>query len=115
MKARLPKGASGGAPQNMQAMIKQAQQMQQQMEQKQAAIQEQEFKATSGGGAVSVIMTGARELKQLDIRPDVVDPDDIEMLQDLIIGAVNECSRMIEQTTSSEMGGITGGLNIPGL
>ncbi len=114
MKARLPQGFGGG-PQNMQSMIKQAQKMQDDMAAKQEELQEREFSAASGGGAVEVTMNGQKQIVSLNIKPDVVDPDDIEMLEDLIISAVNECSRTIEQTTTEEMEKITGGLNLPGL
>ena len=114
MKARLPKGMGGG-PQNMQSMIKQAQQMQEQMEAKQAELKERDFTATVGGGAVTVVISGAREVKSLELKPEVVDPEDIEMLQDLVISAVNECLREVEETTSREMDQITSGLNVPGL
>ena len=114
MKARLPKGMGGG-PQNMQSMIKQAQQMQALMEAKQEELKEKEFTATVGGGAVTVVINGAKEVKSLELKPEVVDPEDIEMLQDLVISAMNECLRSIEETTAAEMDQITGGLNVPGM
>lgn len=114
MKARLPQGMGGG-PQNMNAMIRQAQKMQTQMQEKQAEIAEREFKAASGGGAIEVVANGKKEITAITIRPDVVDPDDIEMLQDLIIAAVNETLRTIEEVTGAEMDKITGGLGVPGM
>lgn len=114
MKARLPKGMGGG-PQNMQAMIKQAQQMQEKMEEKQEELKTKEFSSTAGGGAVEVKMNGSKEIVSLKLKPEVVDPDDIEMLEDLVISAVNECIRTIEEQTSKEMDSITGGLNVPGM
>lgn len=113
MKARVPKGMGGG--QNMQSMIKQAQKMQEDMAVKQEELEATEFKAASGGGAVEVTMTGRKEIVSLNIKPEVVDPEDVEMLQDLIISAVNECIRNLEEKTSEEMEKITGGFNIPGM
>jgi DNA-binding YbaB/EbfC family protein len=115
MKARLPQGFGGGAPNNMNAMIRQAQKMQDQMKEKQDELAEREFNGTAGGGAVEVVMSGKKEITSLTIKPDVVDPEDIEMLQDLIIAAVNETFRKVEEVTNEEMEKITGGLNVPGM
>jgi len=116
MKARLPQGYGGGGGQNMNAMIKQAQKMQEQMAQKQEEIAAREFKATSGGGMVEAVMNGSKELVSIKIDPEVVDPDDVDMLQDLVVGAVNEAFRMVEEATSEEMQEITGGLGgLPGM
>ena len=116
MKARLPQGYGGGAS-NMQGMLKQAQKMQAQIAQAQAELEEKEHTVSVGGGAVQVVMTGKKELKALTIKPEVVDPEDIEMLQDLIIRAVNEVMRQVEEITNSEMEKITGagGASSPGL
>ena len=114
MKARLPKGFGGGA-QNMNSMIRQAQKMQEQMAEKQEELNEREFKATAGGGAIEVVMTGKKELTGIVIKPEVVDPDDIEMLQDLVVAAVNEAIRTVESTVTAEMEKITGGLSVPGV
>ncbi len=116
MKSRLPKGMGGG-PANMNALMKQAQKMQADMTALQNEIEQREFTAVVGGGAVEVIATGKKEIKSLTIQPDVVDPEDIEMLQDLIISAVNEVMRQVEEITNSEMEKITGagGASIPGL
>lgn len=114
MKARLPKGVGGGQ-QNMNSMIKQAQKMQEDMEAKQAELAQQEFTGAAGGGAVEIKINGAKEVLSLTIKPEVVDPEDIEMLQDLIIAAVNETYREVEDTISAEMDKITGGLNVPGM
>ena len=114
MKARLPQGYGGG-PQNMNAMIKQAQKMQENMAEKQAELNEREFKATVGGGMVEVAMTGSREMKNITLKPEIVDPEDIEMLQDLVVAAVNEVLKNIEETTNKEMEKITGGMNVPGM
>lgn len=114
MKARLPKQNMGGA-QNMNAMIRQAQKMQDQISELQEDIEAREFTATAGGGAVSVTLTGKKVVKSLSIQKEVVDPEDIEMLQDLIISAINEAANQVEETTETEMNKITGGVSLPGL
>ena len=114
MKARIPKNY-GGMPGSMQGIIQQAQKMQEEITKKQAEIDEMDFTASVGGGAVEVVMSGKKELKSITIKPEVVDPEDVEMLQDLVISAVNEVLRAVESKTSDEMDKITNGLNIPGL
>lgn len=114
MKARLPQGMGGG-PQNMNAMIRQAQKMQEDMKVKQEEIENMEFKTTSGGGMVEVTISGKKEIKQIQLKPEIVDPEDIEMLQDLVVAAVNEAIRTAEDAMSSAMEKITGNLNIPGM
>lgn len=114
MKARLPQGMGGGA-QNMNSMIKQAQKMQSQITELQEDIEGREFRSTSGGGAVEVVMSGKKEIKSLTINPDVVNKDDVEMLQDLVISAFNDAVHQIENTSENEMGAITGGVSFPGL
>lgn len=114
MKARVPKNLGGGA-QNMNSMIRQAQKMQDQITELQEDIEAREFTATAGGGAVEVVVTGKKTIQSLNIKPEVVDPEDIEMLQDLIISAVNEAVNQVEQTTEDEMSKITGGVSLPGL
>ena len=114
MRARLPQGMGGGA-QNMNSMIKQAQKMQEKITEVQEDIENREFSTTVGGGAVEVTMTGNKKIKNLIIKPEVVDPEDIEMLQDLIISAFNDNVKQIEETTEKEMGAITGGVSFPGL
>ena len=114
MKARLPKQNMGGA-QNMNAMIRQAQKMQDEITTLQEDIENREFSATSGGGAVSVVVTGKKTIKSLTINKEVVDPEDIEMLQDLVISAINEAVNQVESTTETEMSKITGGVSLPGL
>jgi len=106
-------GGSGGGGANMQKQIAQMQAMQRKMEQAQAEIDEMETTATSGGGAVSVTVTGAKEIKIIEIKPDVVDPDDIEMLQDLIMTATNEALRQMDEISQNEMNKLTGGLGLP--
>lgn len=114
MKARLPQGYGGG-PSNMQSMIRKAQKMQEDMEKKQEELGEREFSASAGGGAVEVKISGKKELRSLKLSPEVVDPEDIEMLEDLIMAAVNEAIRTVEDVTAKEMDAITNGLNIPGM
>ena len=114
MKARLPKQNMGGA-QNMNAMIRQAQKMQDEITTLQEDIENREFSATSGGGAVSVVVTGKKTIKSLTINKEVVDPEDVEMLQDLVISAINEAVNEVESTTETEMSKITGGVSLPGL
>jgi DNA-binding YbaB/EbfC family protein len=94
----------------MQQMIKQAQRMQQQIGHVQEELEAREYEATSGGGMVTARMNGKKELLSLTIKPEAVDPDDVEMLQDLVIAAVNQVIRTLEETAASEMEKITGGL-----
>ena len=91
------KSSGGGGNNNMQQLLKQAQQMQKEMEAAQEELSEMTVEATSGGGAVKVVFTGAKELRELTILPDVVDPDDVEMLQDLIMAAVNEGLKNVDK------------------
>ena len=113
MKSRVPKNIGGA--QNMNSMIKQAQKMQDEITELQNDIEAREFSATSGGGQVEVVVTGAKNIKSLTIKPEVVDPEDIEMLQDLVISAINEAMANVEKTTEEEMNKITGGVALPGL
>lgn len=114
MKARLPQGMGGGA-QNMQNMIRQAQKMQEQITNVQEEIENETFTATTGGGVIEITMNGRKQVQSLTIKPEVVDKDDVETLQDLIISAVNECVKQIEETSESKMGAVTGGVSFPGL
>lgn len=114
MKARLPQGMGGG-PGNMQSMIKQAQQMQEQMGKLQEELDAREYTATAGGGAVTAVVDGKHTVRSLSIQPEVVDPEDVEMLSDLVIAAVNEAIRQAVETSETEMGKITGGISMPGL
>lgn len=114
MKARLPAGMGGG-PQNQKDLMRRAQKMQEQIAEKQTEIENREFTATSGGGMVEVVMNGKKEIKVLNIKPEIVDPDDIEMLQDVIMAAINEVLRNVEDITNEEMGKITGSLSLPGM
>ncbi len=105
-----------GSNMGMGNIMKQAQKMQQDMAKLQEELDEKIVEATSGGGVVTVIATGKKEIKEIKIKPEAVDPDDIEMLQDLILAAVNEALRKVEEMTADEMNKITGGLgNLPGM
>ncbi len=115
MKARLPQGYGGGGPGNLQHMMQKAQKMQEQIQQKQEELNAQEFSSSSGGGVVEATVNGKREVLSLKIQPDAVDPEDIEMLEDLVITAVNGALRSAEETTAAEMETITGGLGMPGM
>ena len=114
MKAHLPQGFGGG-PSNMQGVIKQAQKMQERMAELQAELDEREYDFTVGGGVITIKMNGKKEMQSIEIKPEVVDPDDIEMLQDLIVAGVNEAISSIEKTNNDEMSKVTGNLNIPGM
>lgn len=103
-------GMGGGMNMNM---MKQVQKMQQDMMKKQAELEAKEYTAQAGGGAVSATVTGKRELTALTIDPDAVDPEDVEMLQDMIMAAVNEALRTVDSDSAATMGQLTGGLNLP--
>ena len=117
---KKPKNRPSGG--DMQKQLKQLQAMQAEMEQAEAELADKEISTTAGGGAVEVTVNGKKELTRLVIDKDVVDPDDVEMLQDLVMAAVNEAMRQMDELTESEMnkitggfGGMGGGLGIPGL
>ncbi|MBE6846256.1 MAG: YbaB/EbfC family nucleoid-associated protein [Ruminococcus sp.] len=112
MRSRVPKNIGGG---NMNSMIKQAQKMQDEITALQTDIEQREFSATSGGGVVEVTVTGAKNIKSLTIKPEAVDPEDVEMLQDLVVSAINEAMNEVEKVTEDEMNKITGGVALPGL
>ncbi|MBE7036553.1 MAG: YbaB/EbfC family nucleoid-associated protein [Ruminococcaceae bacterium] len=113
--AKANKFTGGGVNQNKAAMMQRVQQMQEEMERVQNEISESTVEATAGGGAVSVVMKGSHELVSVKLKPEIVDPDDIEMLEDLIVAAVNEAEKKASEMMEEGMAGITGGLNIPGL
>lgn len=115
MRAGKRKAPSAGGAGNMQRQMAQVQAMQRQMEEMQAELEAKEYETTAGGGAVSVKVNGKREILKLDLKPEIVDPDDIDMLQDLVVAAVNEAMRQVEEDSSNEMSKLTGGLGIPGL
>ena len=113
MKARLPQGMGGGN--NMQNKIRQAQKMQEQMEKAQEELNAKEYTISAAGGMVECTITGKREILSVNIKKEAVDPDDVEMLQDMIKSLINEAIAKVDSINSSEMERITGGLNIPGM
>ena len=107
----MARGGFGGMPgMNMNQIMKQAQKMQKQMEEAQASLAEQILETTAGGGAVKVVITGKKEIQSITIDPEVVDADDVEMLQDLVLTAVNEAIRQADELANQTMGRITGGI-----
>ena len=112
MKARLPEGYSGKGN-NMNSMIRQAQKMQQDMLKAQEELESKTYEAAAGGGVVSATVSGKKELVSVTIDPEAVDPEDVEMLQDLIVAAVNEALRKAGEDAASQMSRLTGGLNLP--
>jgi DNA-binding YbaB/EbfC family protein len=114
MRANIPKGMGGG-PQNMNAMIKQAQKMQEDMEALQAELDEREYDISAGGGVVNLKINGKKEVLSIDIKPEIVDPDDIETLSDILVAAVNEAIKRVDETNNAEMSKITGNMSVPGL
>lgn len=114
MKARLPKGMGQG-PSNMQSMLRQAQKMQEDMQNLQGELDEKVYDITAGGGAVKLQIKGTRELLSVELDEDIVDPDDIETLQDLIVAAVNEAIKTVDKNNNEAMSKVTQGLNMPGL
>lgn len=113
MKANIPRGMGGGG--NMQSMLRQAQKMQEDMARTQQELEERTYTATAGGGAVEATVDGKHTLTALTIQPEVVDPDDAEMLADLVMAAVNEAVRKAAKDAEDEMGKVTGGMNLPGM
>ncbi len=109
------KGFGGGGLGNMQQIMKQAQKMQAQMQQMQEELGKKTVEAASGGGMVAVVANGKQEILSIKIDPEVVDPDDVEMLEDLILAAVNEAHNRAQEMMAEGMSKITGGVNIPGL
>ena len=103
-------GFGGGMPGNMNNLMKQAQRMQRQMEEQQKALQEKEFEATAGGGVVSVTANGKKEIIKITIDPEVVDPDDVETLEDLVVAALNEVFKKVDAEQASVGGKMAGGM-----
>lgn len=103
-------GFPGGMPGNMNNLMKQAQRMQRQMEESQKELEEKEFTASAGGGAVEITISGKKEVTKVKLKEEVVDPDDVEMLEDLIMAAANEALRKVEEETTEAMSKLTGGL-----
>ena len=114
MRANIPKGMGGG-PQNMQAMIRQAQKMQEDMAAKQEELDAREYEIKAGGGVVTVKINGKKEILAIDLDPEIVDPDDIETLTDLLVAGVNEAIKRVETTNAAEMEKITGSVGLPGM
>ena len=102
----------GGMPGNMNNLMKQAQRMQRQMEESQKELEVKEFTAKAGGGAVEVTVTGKKEITKVKLSQEVVDPDDVEMLQDLIVAAVNAATKMVDDASAESMNKISGGLGL---
>ena len=107
----------GGMPGNMANLMKQAQKMQRKMEEQAKELETKEFTATAGGGAVEVTVNGQKELQKVKLSEEVVDPDDIEMLEDLIVAAINEAMRQVDEESTSAMNKLTGGMGggMPGM
>ncbi len=114
MKARLPQGYGGGAG-NLNQMMKQVQKAQDDMAAKQTELENAEYTATSGGGMVEVSVTGKHQITRISINPEIVDPDDIEMLEDLITAAVNDAMRTVDTASEQEMSKISSSLNLPNI
>lgn len=112
MKARIP---GGGAPANMNHMIRQAQKMQEDMQTLQAELDERVYDISAGGGMVKLSINGKKEVLSLEISPEIVDPDDTETLADIITAAVNQAIKQVDDTNASEMQKITGSMGLPGL
>lgn len=111
----MPKGFFPPGGGNMQQLMRQAQQMQQNIARVQAELEEKEISASSGGGMVTAVVTGKKQLKSIEIKPEAVDPDDVEMLQDLVLAAVNEALAKADEMAAAEMGKATGGMGMPGM
>ena len=105
-------GFSGG---NQASMVRQAQKMQQELLKMQTELENTDFEFTSGGGAVKAVVTGTRQFKSIGINPEVVDPEDVEMLQDLVLSAVNGALKLSDEKTNESMSKIQGGFNLPGM
>lgn len=114
MRANYPKGMGGG-PQNMNAMIQQAQKMQEEMNALQEELDNREYEVSAGGGAVSVKINGKRQILSMQIAPEIVDPDDIETLSDILVAAVNEAVKRVDDTNNAEMSKLTGAMGMPGM
>ena len=114
MKARLPQGIGKG-PGNLNSMIKQAQKMQEDMEALQAELDEKEYTIKAGGGVATITIKGTKEIVSIELAPEIVDPDDIETLQDIICAGVNEAIKTVEDANSSAMSKITGNMSMPGM
>ena len=106
-------GGFGGGMPNMGSLMSQVQKLQEEMEKTQAALAAEEITVSAGGGAVTIVVTGARKFKSVTIKPEVVDPDDVEMLQDLLLAAFNDALAQVKQLEEERMGSLTGGMGLP--
>lgn len=106
------RGFGGGMP-SMGGLMSQVQKLQEEMEKAQAALADEEITVSAGGGAVTIVVTGAREFRSVTIKPEVVDPDDVEMLQDLLLAAFNDALQQAKQLEDERMGSLTGGIGLP--
>jgi hypothetical protein len=113
MKVRIPN--NGGMGGNMQAVLKQAQKMQEDMEALRAELETREYEVSAGGGMVTIKINGKKEILSMNIKEEIVDPDDIETLSDVVVAAVNEAIRLVEQTTNEEMAKLTGPMGLGGM
>lgn len=114
MRANIPKGLGGG-PQNMQALMRQVQKAQEEVEQKQEELDAREYDVSAGGGVVNVKINGKREILAIDLKPEIVDPDDIETLSDILVAAINEAIKRVDTTNANELNKITGQVNLPNI
>lgn len=112
MKVRIP---NSGGPSNMAGMLKQAQKMQEDMEALQADLEGREYEISAGGGVVGVKINGKREILNITVDPEIVDPDDVETMTDILVAAVNEAIKKVDAVSQEEMGKITGGMGLPGM
>ncbi len=110
---RPPQGMGGMGGANMGNLMGQVQKLQAEMAKAQAELEEEELTVTAGGGMVTLVITGKKELRSLTLKPEVVDPDDVEMLQDLLLAAFNDAIRQVEARQEERMSGLTGGLGLP--
>lgn len=114
MRANIPKGLGGG-PQNMQALMRQVQKAQEEVAQKQEELDAREYDISAGGGVVNVKINGKREILAIDLKPEIVDPDDIETLSDILVAAVNEAIKRVDTINADELNKITGQVNLPNI
>ena len=114
MRANIPKGMGGG-PQNMQALLRQVQKTREEVAAKQEELDAREYDITAGGGVVTVRINGKKEILAIDLKPEIVDPDDIETLSDILVAAVNEAIKRVEDTNNNEISKITGQVSVPGI
>lgn len=114
MRANIPKGLGGG-PQNMQALMRQVQKAQEEVAQKQEELDAREYDISAGGGVVNVKINGKREILAIGLKPEIVDPDDIETLSDILVAAVNEAIKRVDTTNADELNRITGQVNLPNI